>query len=185
MPTPARTSLDEIIDTSRNLIEAEGLEGLTMQGVAERVGVRAPSLYKRVAGRDHLIRLVVESVIEELSTSLEKAMSGEDPGEDLIGIAYAFRRFGLENPGTYGLIFSPLPEESRPDPERLIRASDPVLRTTAALAGPDRALAAARTVTAWAHGFVSMELAGAFRMGGDIDEAFDYGVRHLSAVLTD
>lgn len=29
---------------------------------------------------------------------------------------------------------------------------------------------------AFAHGFVSMELAGAFRLGGDLDEAWRYGI---------
>ena len=42
---------------------------------------------------------------------------------------------------------------------------------------------AARTVTAWAHGFVTMELAGAFRLGGDVDRAFAYGVDHLAGAL--
>ena len=34
---------------------------------------------------------------------------------------------------------------------------------------PEHGLEAARTVVAWANGFVGMELAGAFRMGGDVD----------------
>ncbi len=31
-------------------------------------------------------------------------------------------------------------------------------------------------MTAFAHGFVSMELADQFRFGGDVDEAYGYGV---------
>ena len=46
----------------------------------------------------------------------------------------------------------------------------------AAMVGPDDALSAARTFVAWAHGFVSMELAGAFRLGGGLDEAYAGGV---------
>ena len=44
MPTPERTSLDAIIRAGCDLLEADGVEGLTMQAVAVRVGVRAPSL---------------------------------------------------------------------------------------------------------------------------------------------
>ena len=38
--------------------------------------------------------------------------------------------------------------------------------------------------TAWATGFLQMELAGAFRLGGDVDEAFDYGLDRLIHGLT-
>ena len=51
MPTPSRTSTAEIVAAGRAILEAEGFEGLTMQRVAAAVGVRAPSLYKRVDGR--------------------------------------------------------------------------------------------------------------------------------------
>ena len=34
-------------------------------------------------------------------------------------------------------------------------------------------------MVAYAHGFVSMELAGAFRLGGNVDDAFDYGIDTL------
>jgi hypothetical protein len=39
-------------------------------------------------------------------------------------------------------------------------------------------------VTAFAHGFVSMEITGAFRLGGDVDEAYRYGVDALVDALT-
>ncbi len=47
------------------------------------------------------------------------------------------------------------------------------------LAGPSEALEGARTFVAWAHGFVSMELAGAFRLGGDLDAAYAFGIESI------
>jgi hypothetical protein len=38
-------------------------------------------------------------------------------------------------------------------------------------------------VVAWIHGFVSMELAGAFRLGGDVQVAFDYGLERIIAAV--
>ena len=40
-------------------------------------------------------------------------------------------------------------------------------------------------LTAWVHGFVSMELSQAFRLGGGIDAAFETGLDAiLSGLLT-
>jgi AcrR family transcriptional regulator len=183
MPTPARTSREAIVRAARQLLEADGLEALTMQRVASAVGVRAPSLYKHVRDRSELVRLVVEDVAGSLAASVDGAVPGTDPPADVRRIAIAFRRFAHENPRAYGLIFANLPEEWRAAPETLARATDALLRATSALAGPTHALDAARTLVAWAHGFVGMELAGAFRLGGSVDEAFAFGVERLAAAL--
>ncbi|WP_433133439.1 TetR-like C-terminal domain-containing protein [Micromonospora sp. CA-240977] len=58
-----------------------------------------------------------------------------------------------------------------------------VLRVAGNLAGEAHALDAARTLTAWANGFISMELAGAFKLGGDIDKAYEFGIARLADAL--
>jgi len=183
MPTPARTSLDQIVKAGRDIVEADGIDGLTMQSIAAAVGVRPPSLYKRIRNRNDLLRLVANDAAAELTRSLETAVAGKDPRHDLATLARTFRRFARDNPGAYSLIFAPLPDEARADPEWSVKASAPVISATERLAGTDEALEAARTVVAWANGFISMELAGAFRLGGDVDRAFDYGVDRLAAAI--
>jgi AcrR family transcriptional regulator len=183
VPAPERTSLDAIVAAGRDVLEAEGLAGLTMQAVAARVGVRAPSLYKRVAGRAELVRLVAAATVDALGERLAEVPDSGDPGRDLAELAGALRAFARTAPAGYGLIFVPGAGSAAPDGEALARASAPVLRVAAALAGPDHALEAARTATAWAHGFITMELSGAFALGGDVDAAFAFGVRRLAAAL--
>jgi AcrR family transcriptional regulator len=183
MPTPARTSLDEILAAGRRILEAGGLQRLTMKRVADAVGVRPPSLYKRVRGRDDLVRLIVENVATELTELLDAAAVSGDPRRDLRALADAIRAFARRNPVAYGLVFARLPDARRPDPDLLARASGAVLRTATTLAGPDRGLEAARTVVAWAHGFISMELAGSFRLGGDVDRAYAFGIERLGLAL--
>ena len=181
MPTPARTSVDEIVNAGRAILDADGLDAVTMQRVAAAVGVRAPSLYKRVRDRDTLVRLVADDVLEELGARVGAVASGDDPMADLRAIAHAFRAWSREHPGGYALLFTRLPDawrlEPDPDPGRGLFA--PLFRSVAALAGPDHTLEAARMVVAWASGFVGMELAGAFRLGGDVDAAFEYGVERI------
>ena len=180
MPTPARTSVDAIVAAGRSILEAEGLDGLTMQRVAAVVGVRAPSLYKRVRDRWALVRLIVTDVATELATALETAATTGDARTDLRALAVAYRDFALAHPEAHALLFARLPEAARVDPVLNARAAEPILRTAAALAGPYQALEAARTVVAWANGFVGMELAGAFRLGGDVDAAFDFGIDRIT-----
>ena len=184
LPTPSRTSVDEIVSAGRSILESEGIDGLTMQRVAAAVGVRAPSLYKRVRGRPDLIRLIGNDIARELAETLDAAAATGDPSADLRALANAFRRFARTRPRSYSLLFAQLPEDSRADPELIVRASAALLRTASELAGPDYALEAARTVVAWATGFISMELRGAFRLGGDVDRAFVYGIDRLTRSIS-
>jgi AcrR family transcriptional regulator len=184
VPTPARTSIDEIVRAGRDILERDGIDGLTMQRVAEAVGVRAPSLYKRVRHRNDLLRLVGNDAAGQLTDRLDEAASTGDPGTDLAALARAFRGFAQTYPGAYALLFAQLPADAQADPEWPARSTASMLRTTERLAGTDDALDAARTVTAWANGFIAMELAGAFRLGGDVDRAFDYGIDHLTSAIS-
>lgn len=172
MPTPERTSYTEIVATGCELLETSGPAGLTMQAVADQVGVRAPSLYKRVRGRDALLSAVVGATVDELTHRLESV------GTDLPALIREYRAFAHERPEAFRLMFSTVVRQ-----DALERAAVPVLRATAAIVGEEESLDAARLITAWATGFLQMELAGAFRLGGDVDQAFTYGLDHLLAGL--
>ena len=102
MPTPDRTSLDAIVLAAADLLEQSGLAGVTMQAVAQRVGVRAPSLYKRVPSRDRLIQLVAETTITELAGRLDAAVGP-------VELANALRAIGHERPAAFQLIMTPGP----------------------------------------------------------------------------
>ncbi|WP_152191460.1 TetR/AcrR family transcriptional regulator [Georgenia satyanarayanai] len=173
MPSPNRTTNAKVVTAAREILESAGPAGLTMQAVAARVGVRAPSLYKRFHDRDALLTAVVAATVDDLGTRLEEA------APDLRRLATTYRAFAHEQPEAFRLVFTPYAEEGA-----LRRSSAPVLRAAADLVGEEEALAAARLFTAWATGFLQMELAGAFRLGGSVDEAFDYGLEHLRAGLT-
>ncbi|MET9497886.1 WHG domain-containing protein [Streptomyces sp. NPDC006552] len=172
MPTPEKTSLGRIVTAGRELLEAGGRQGLTMKSVADRVGVRSPSLYKHVRNRAALLAAVAVATAEDLTVRLEAT------DESLRELAHCYRRFAKDRPEGFRLLNSP-----HTPPESLARAVEPLLRTSRCLVGEAEALDAARLWTAWATGFIEMELNGAFRLGGDVDRAFEYGLAGMDRAL--
>jgi len=184
-PARARTSDPAIIAAARDLLEDGGLEAVSMAGIAERVGVRAPSLYKHFGDRRALLAAVATEVALDLGRELAAAVepAGPDPSAKLDALATAYRSFALAKPRAAALLFAGLAPGVEPAPEANATASRPVLHVAEALVGPASALAAARVLTAFAYGFTSMESAGAFRLGGDVDDAYRLGISVLLAGL--
>ncbi len=173
MPTPPRTSIKAITAAGREILDTHGLPGLTMQAVALAVGVKAPSLYKHVVDRDALVGLIADAAATELSANL----TVDHP--TLATLARTLRAWATSHPEAYRLVFS-----GRGSAEVALATSGSVLEIARLLVGDEDALDAARLITAWATGFISMELAGAFQLGGDVEAAFDYALAHLTGSLT-
>jgi AcrR family transcriptional regulator len=184
VPARAQTSNAAIVAAGRRLLEERGVDALTMREVADAVGVRTPSLYKRVRDRSDLVRLILEDVVDELTAAADAAAASGDPAADLRAMLAVYRSFARANPVAYQLMDAP--QSVSGAAARSERAAATLLRLVADLAGPRDALPAARTIVAWANGFITMELAGAFRLGGDLEQAWDFGLdRILNAVRQD
>lgn len=174
MPTPAKTSLAELATIARTLVEASGPDALTMGAVAQSAGVKAPSLYKHFADRAAILKAVEIGILHELEAYLRRETQGATPKTRLISMATAYRRFGLAAPNRYKAIYS---GNAFNDPE--IRAAclfsaQPLFEELkAAGIAEARILPLSRTLVAFLHGFVLMEIGNAFNLGGSIDEAFD------------
>jgi len=180
-PTPARTSRERIVAEGLSLLESGGLDAVTMAAVAERVGVKPASLYKHVRDRSALVGALVEAT----AVAIGRDLAADDdpaaaPRARLTSLAHGYRAFATAHPRATALLFAHLGEGVSLGAEPSRAAAAPVLAVAAALAGPDRALPVARVLTAFVHGFTTMESAGAFRLGGSVDEAFETGVALLA-----
>jgi len=184
-PARARTSQAAIVAAARELLEAEGLQAVTMATVAARVGVKPPSLYKHVRDRAALLAALATDTTQELGRVLTLAdeAPAAPPETRLRALAGAFRDFARRSPRATAMLFTDLGPGSHAPVEAAALAVRPLIELTTALVGPAGALPAARVLTAFAYGFTSMESAGAFRLGGDVDEAFGLGVAVLAEGL--
>jgi AcrR family transcriptional regulator len=182
MSAPEKTTRNAIVAAGRELVETLGVDGLTMHAVAERVGVRAPSLYKRVRDRGELLALIVAASLDDLTSRLEATRTEADPRRRLIAQANSLRRFAHARPVAYGLVFG-AHGAPRAEPSAVTASVTPLLDAVSELVGPSHALDGARLITAWATGFLAMELADRLRMGGDVDAAWDWGLQRIVDAL--
>src|SRR5438128_250652 len=65
-------SKEKICIAALKVINAEGLEGLSMRRLASQLNVEAASLYNHVKNKSALLDLVQESVFKELADPKEK-----------------------------------------------------------------------------------------------------------------
>ena len=79
-----------IVEAAGGLADDGGLEALSLVDLAERLGIRKPSLYNRVAGIGDLRRELALVGLRELGRSLSRAAAGKAGAEGLFALAYAY-----------------------------------------------------------------------------------------------
>lgn len=67
----AGLSQDRIVAAAVELLDADGLEALSMRTLAARMDTKATSLYRHVANKDELIELVVDEAYGEMEVAAE------------------------------------------------------------------------------------------------------------------
>lgn len=174
MPTPAKTSREELVGIALSLIEAGGADAATIAAVAQQAGVKGPSLYKHFADRDALLRAAEIVVLHELEAMLRRQTRGDTARARLWSMAHAYRRWGKRHPHRYGMIYSSDISKDDDLVAACLFAAQPLFEELKATGVSEAALLPlSRTVVAFLHGFVTMEIAKAFWLGGSVDEAFE------------
>jgi AcrR family transcriptional regulator len=164
---PRSARAEEVVAVARRLLEDEGAATLTMRRRADRVGIRAPSLYKHFPDKAALEAAVIATGLEDAAAAFEATVdAAADP---LTALAAAYRQFALDHPHLYRLMNTgPLPREHLP-PGLEDRTAAPLLR----VAGTQ---ARARAIWAFAHGMVMLELDHRFPPDADLDAAWQAGI---------
>ena len=174
-----------VVATAADLADEVGYQALTMGLLAERLGVRTPSLYKHVDGLADLQHRIAVLALTQLGDQVRDAIGGLSGRAALAALATAFRGFVTSHPGRYGATVGAT--VSGPD-DPLHVASARVLETIAAvLRGygipADQTVHALRTLRSLFHGFATLQAAGGFQWTGDPDETFDWLVTFVDRGL--
>jgi AcrR family transcriptional regulator len=155
-PYPARVDRDTIIQTAREMIEEDGLEGISLNRLAKNLGIKAPSLYHHVKNKTDLLETINAITIQALLDEIDAAAAeGGDDRAGLRRIAQVYRHYALAHPVAYDLLYAAHTRTSRS-----LMDSAPLNAVLARLVGPDRAPDALRSLWALLHGFVELERTG-------------------------
>jgi AcrR family transcriptional regulator len=168
VPDVRQGRAQEIVDAALDLLEAEGAGALSMRRVAERVGIRAPSIYEHLADKRALEAAIISRGFELQAAAFEAAVDGaRDP---LAAMAAAYRAFAAAHPHLYRLMTARELDRDLLAPGVEERAG----ATVVAAAGGDRDLA--RAAWAFAHGMTILELDRRFPPDADLDAAWARGL---------
>jgi AcrR family transcriptional regulator len=99
---------EEIITAASELISETGdPDQLTLRGVAKKVGIAAPSIYRHFPDADHLKMAVVAASFATFSQARDEASRHiTDPAQALLARCRAYCQFALDHPGPYRFMFS-------------------------------------------------------------------------------
>ena len=183
-----RAGLDQASVTAAGaaLADEVGFSALSMGLLAERLGVKTPSLYKHVAGQADLVHRIAVLAMNELADAIRDAIQGRSGKEALVAGAQTMRRYVLEHPGRYAAGNGA--KVSGPD-DPLVPAVQRVLASWSAMLhgyhlDPDQEIHALRMLRSLLHGFASLEADGSFQIDADVDVSFTWMLTFIDQGLT-
>lgn len=162
----------ELLRAAAALLAAEGPGALTVRRIAAEAGYSTMGVYSRFGGKDGIVEALFVDGFQALAAAMAAVPETDDADADLMESGRAYRRFALEHPTSYSIMF----ERSVPGYEpseaavviaagtfellvgRVQRAMD-----AGAIAGGDVDETAQR-IWAAVHGWVSLEIHGLLKI---------------------
>jgi AcrR family transcriptional regulator len=102
----------EILDAATRILEETGREdALSLRAVAREVGISAPSVYLHFKNKTDLVTTVLDAAYRTLAAAMAEAgaaaaRDGASPWERLMATVGVYRRFAVDKPRRYRLMFS-------------------------------------------------------------------------------
>lgn len=184
MPRVGLTTQD-VATGAAGLADEIGYANLTMGLLADRLGVRSPSLYKHVDGLADLQHRVATLTMTELGEVIRDAVQGQAERDALAAMMIAMRAYVTAHPGRYAATVGA--EFEGPD-DPLLRASTRVIDSIAAVLagygiGAGEMTHAIRAIRSTMHGFAMLEVSRGFQWDADPDESFGWMISFIDRGL--
>ena len=155
---------DGVIAAAARTVAEDGLAGLTVRRVAERVNASTKVIYTLFGGKDGLMEAVFVGAFDQLSAEMAGPAALPNPPDRVLACARAYRLFALAHPDLYSVMFGEASAGFHPSLEarRHGWATFKAMRNGLIACRPEmtepEADFAMRAVWAAMHGVVSLEL---------------------------
>lgn len=181
----AGLSAAAVTEAGAALADEIGFPQLSMGLVAERLGVRTPSLYKHVVSQAELSHRIGVLAMDELADTLRDALQGRSGRDALVAGAHAMRAYVREHPGRYAA--GNAARATGPD-DPLRPATRRVLASWTAMVhgyglDPREEIHALRLLRSVLDGFSTFEASGGFQIDTSVDESFTWVLGFLDRGL--
>lgn len=181
-----RAGLDQasVVEAAASLIDEEGIAQLSLGHLAERLGVRTPSLYNHITSLLGLKRDLTLYCSRDLLDHITRVTIGKARDEAIFAFVDAYRAYAVANPGRYALTIRAPDAE---DQEMQVVAQR-YLEVIQAILAPyklseEDSIHAIRSLRSIVHGFTTIEAAGGFEMPVDLDASLHWMINLFIAGL--
>lgn len=163
-PEPTRVA---VLQAAGELLEAGGVDSVTLRGVGERAGVSRSAPYRHFSGKSELLAALALRTLAELGSRIREGAIAAEGGSKLRGGCLGYVEWALAHPQHYVLVFGPSPMTD--PPAAIEAAADDGLRALQELVELEQdrgrlALAPSREVATaiWTflHGLVHLTIGG-------------------------
>jgi AcrR family transcriptional regulator len=160
------------VEAAAKLVDEEGVERLTLGRLAERLGVRTPSLYNHVAGLPGLKRDLALYCLRDVFDRITQATVGKSRSEAIFAFANTYLAYAREKPGRYAFTLAPDPDDQEVQilAKRLVDVGRAILAPYKL--SEEDTIHALRGLRSIVHGFILLEEASGFRMPVDPGASF-------------
>jgi AcrR family transcriptional regulator len=94
---------ERLLQAAEHLSATQGFEAITVRAVAEEAGTSTRAVYALYGSKDGLEQALHEAMFTRLRDLLQACGRSDDPREDLLAQALAYRRWAVERPERYTL----------------------------------------------------------------------------------
>lgn len=92
---------------ARRILDADGLDGLSVRAAAKAAGLSSAAPYRHFAhGLPELLAWIAEEGFGELIAEMDRAPTESDPRGRIVEIGLRYVGFGVQNPDLYRVLFS-------------------------------------------------------------------------------